>query len=238
MTIVIPEDENINEIVIDVRDVLAGVELQFDAEKEFQTVFTNRNELYNNAFVSEFVFTIQKSDFDFPLNEDSFIQNLKKVGKKIKAMILDILNLKFRKMRTTLKGDIEKNYYANKKNEESKSFCFNRRFLKHIKEQYCNIVDSTLSQIIIMKKGEKVILGEKLWKSSVQLVAVSSVNTGKKLGLDNNGLKNVKITEVGMCPENLLEASLENVMKDKKASFKFNRYIENRLKTKQDEIEM
>ena len=99
-------------------------------------------------------------------------------------------------------------------------------------------IQNRICKKLITDKGEKIVLGERLWKNSVQLVAVTSVSSSKKLGLDTKGLKNVKITELGMCPENLLEASLENVMKDKKASFKFNRYIENRLKTKQDEIEL
>ena len=89
MTIVIPEDKDVNEIVIDVRDGL-------------------NSKIYND-FANELVFTIQKSEFQFNLNDKSFVDHMKDLlkgnRKEVKIKILNILEDKYEK--------IVKRYIAN-----------------------------------------------------------------------------------------------------------------------------
>ncbi|MBR1988290.1 MAG: hypothetical protein IKA36_04530 [Clostridia bacterium] len=239
MTIVIPEDENINEVVIDVRDVLHGAELEFNPEKEFETVFNSKSDIINNDFQTEFIFTIQKTDFEFDSKDKTFIHNIKKIIKNIKTEVLSILEEKYKRMKKMLKNDIETGYNSSKKEFESHSTGFNRKFLRHIREQFSNIVDSGRCEVMLMKRGEAVILGEPIFQSSTQLVAISSVNTSKKLGLDNPDLRNIKITNLGFCPEKSLILTLDGVTKDKKKYFKYNKYLNTRLERYQEyEAEM
>lgn len=229
MTIIIPEDESINEIVVDVRDILAGAELEFNADKEFGKIFNENSEEMITPLVSEFVFTIQKTEFDFDLTEESFVQNIKKVKNSIKHILLNVLEHKYCKMKRLFNnGSYKKRYLDNE---------FVRKYIKHIKEVYNNILDSENYQMKLLREGEEFILGERFLRSSVKLVGITIVDSSEELGLETPNVKNIKITDLGSCHEKLLEKTIVGLVKDKTSHVRFNKYIKEKLIKKEEVLE-
>lgn len=171
MNIIIPREENVDSIVVDLRDVVNGSELQDDS-------FRKKNEdILSPADYTAYIFCVPRQYF---VNDgqnsdyDTIVKNIKNGNiLKVEKYIIDVVES------------------ITKLNKNDKvNFAHFKNLFLHFNPSQCKIIP--------LAENQTLIVGAPLWRHSVQLISVKTVSPFEN---DEDYGKVCEIKGEGICDE-------------------------------------